>query len=489
MASDIYYSTNPADWTQLEGVYISEIPVASQVEGANMQTVSFAGKCVRGPVDVCLQVNTPERFQAVYGGRSVTPAGPLVGEVWKGIIGKPFAPIVVRRVASSAAVAATFTPGGGAGAVCMVAASSVGAWGNTLVLEIKDASDGDVNHWNLSVTSDGKTLLWENLDITVGNNNLNQVIGDDYATPIRVTKTADGRPTNTTTPKALTGGDDGTIADTDYITGITDLAYVDGVTVCLIPEAAPTQATVNQAIVQLAAQANDRCFFLWSGVHTNTPDQEITAKKAQVLTPGQRVYWFFNSAKVIDPVTGAKVDVAPHTFAASIISQNFVDVHIGAYETLKQTAGVVGLRNESLRRADLIQLRSNGIMAFEKQKRGFRFRSGIATDAKTRLVDRRERDYLQMSAGEFLAPFVDETNIVERRAQMTGGIAAFSDDLMTSQRIIEDYRVKLVTTEAQRAQNMEFILWEVRLIGHLEFIILMTNIGTGVTIDTGQVAA
>ena len=37
--------------------------------------------------------------------------------------------------------------------------------------------------------------------------------------------------------------------------------------------------------------------------------------------------------------------------------------------------------------------------------------------------------------------------------------------------------------EVERAQGLEFILWRVKLIGHMLHIVLKTEIGTGVTIE------
>lgn len=481
MASDITYSTNPSDWTQLEGVYISEEPVASQVEGADIQTVGMSGRCVRGPI-VPTYINSPERFSLVYGGLAEPPTGTPIGEVYKALIGKQFAPIYVRRVLNPGAATATHNLVVGGTPIARVDAANPGAWGNFLQVAVEGT---DTTKWNLRVKLDDKEIVYEGIDMSGVNDNSGAVVGEDDETLVRVTKLANGRPTNAALAN-LTGGLEGTLVDADYIAGITDIAHVDGVAICLVPEASPTQSALNAAIVALAAEANDRVYFTWSGVHGNTPAAEITAMQAQITTPSPRIYWFYNSAKVLDPLSGSTIEVAPHTWAASILSRNPVDCHIGALQTLKQTAGVVSLRNEALRRADLIDLRKAGICSFEKQKRGFRFRSGIATDGTTRLVDRRERDWLQISAGDFLAAFVDEPSIPIKRAQMVGGIAAFSDQLKSAQRVIEDYTVKIVTTETARARNVEEIQWNVRLIGHTESIVLKTNIATGVVVDAGN---
>ena len=480
MASDVTYSTNPADWTQLEGVYISEEPVASQVQGSDLNVTGWAGRCVKGPSSPTY-VNSSERFQSVYGGMRATQSGAIIGEVAKGLVGKQFAPLWVRRVTASGAAAATLSL-----TQVRVSASSPGLWGNNLSAGV-EGTDASLFDLRLIDNDSGKQWLYQGFNVTGTNDNCLAIVGDDDAVPVKVTKLAAGRPANAS-PAPLTGGTEGTLADSDYIAGITDIAYTDGVAICLVPEASPTQSALNAAILQLVADANDRVYLTWSGSPGNTVQQEVTAKGTQITTPHPRIYWFFNTAFVLDPLTGTKIEVAPHTWAASILSRNAVDVHIGALQTLAQTMGVTGLHNEALRRADLIQLRKAGICSFEHQKRGFRFRSGIATDSTTRLVDRRQRDFLQISSGDYLAPFVDEPNVPIRRAMMAGGLSSFCDRLKSAQRIVDDYSVKIVGTDEERANNMESIQMNVRLIGHTEEIILKTNVATGVTIDAGAVA-
>src|SRR5215831_2397342 len=289
MASDVTYSTNPSDWTALEGVYISEEPVASQVQGADLNVTGWAGRCVKGPTKPTY-VNSSERFQSVYGGLRATTSGPIIGEVAKGLIGKQFAPLWVRRVAASGATAATLSL-----TAIKVDASSPGVWGNNLKVAVEGT---DVNTFDLRLSDDaGRQWLYQGLNTMGTNDNCAAVIGDDDAVPIKVTKLAPGRPANTTaTP--LVGGVEGTLADADYIAGITDIAYTDGIAICLVPEAAPSQSSLNAAILQLVADANDRVYLTWSGQTGKTPQQDITAKTAQIGTPHPRVYWFYNGAYV-----------------------------------------------------------------------------------------------------------------------------------------------------------------------------------------------
>jgi hypothetical protein len=68
---------------------------------------------------------------------------------------------------------------------------------------------------------------------------------------------------------------------------------------------------------------------------------------------------------------------------------------------------------------------------------------------------------------------------------MSGEIIDYSEQLKLSERIVENYVAdqESQNTDVNRAQNIEYILWRVKLIGHILHLVLLTEIGTGVTIE------
>ena len=108
MASDVFFTTNPAEFTKLEGLYISERNPPGFIRGADTSLVGVSGVTVRGPTTVELITSTG-RFLEVYGGRDFGTGGsqPLFNEIWAMLINKPFGSIHVRRITAAAAVAAT----------------------------------------------------------------------------------------------------------------------------------------------------------------------------------------------------------------------------------------------------------------------------------------------------------------------------------------------------------------------------------------------
>lgn len=481
---DVYFNTNPAEWGLLEGLYIDERPPPGFITGVDLFTIGIAGACVRGP-ETPQVITSKGRFAEVYGTRGYQTGGTLVGEVWKGMVNKPAGTTVVRRVVAAAATAATAT----FSTFLRVDASSRGAWGNSVLVSVENASDGDANHFNLRVKWLARQVLYQNVNIFGTADNLATVLGSDVGNLVICTKLLAGRPANVV-DTALTTGADGALAASDYVAGITDIAAYPGVNICLVAENAVTQATLNTTLLTLAADAVDRLFLTWSGVHGQSVSTEITTKTSQIGTPSDRVVWCFNSAQTLDPETGALMDVAPHTWMASILSQNDVNVHPGAPRTVAQTAGIISLRNEALQRGDLKLLKGAGIAALEHLPDGFRFRSGVTTitdqgSGKTEITRRRMADYLELSAADRLRFFVKELMTDEERAQMIGELHDFSQEDKDRNHVIKKYSIadpSTVNTEAAQARGEEHILWRVQTLRHALSLVVTTEIGTGVVI-------
>lgn len=492
---DIYFTSNPAEWRRLPGVYIDDRDPPGFIRGVDLSTIGMFGKAAKGPTTL-QSITSYARFVEIYGEGYLN--GVLVGEMWKALQNKSTGALVCKRVVAAAAVAATVnlddTAGVGGTNVLKVDANFKGIEGNNVTVSIEAATSGVATSFNLRAALHGKEQLWKNISINSTDNNIADVMGDDLSNFIVATKLANGRPHNQAAT-ALVSGADGSLAASDYVAALAEMAAYQGVDIVLCPESleatvtAGAQATLNAAIVARAAEVVDRIFLTWSGKLGDSVANEVTAVGAQITTRSDRVWWCFNVARTLDPVTATLIDTAPHVWLASILTQVDVDIHPGAVETQKLLAGVVSLYNESLSRGDLISLREAGISTLEKLRSGFQFRDVVTTDltpGKTEGVRRREADFLQLSASDRLRYFVKAKNIVERRAQMVGELVAFSDDLRGQGRIIEDYEVisDAVNTVRDRAEGIEKILWRVKLIGHILSLVLSTEIGTGVVIES-----
>lgn len=520
MASDVFFTTNPAEFTRLEGLYVSERNPPGFIRGRDLSAVGISGTTVRGPSNVT-QITSTARFLEVFGGRDLGN-GVFLNEVWGSLLNKPFGTIYVRRITAAAAVAASLTVEegiDGAGTPVMrIDASSVGDWGNQVDTLIEDASDEDADHFNLRVKYLGVETVYENLNIkTAIDDNLAEVVGSDDARPVTLTKLADGRPANystitetdweaadgpvgsdredwmylgTTIGAAYTtvAGDDDTVASADELAAMGDLAVYEGPSIVFQAGAAVDQNALNGEMVSQAALVSDRIFLTWSGTHGQTVSVETANVITDITTRSDRIVWCFNSPYTLDPETGAEIQRPPHEWMASILTQNDVDIHPGAASTAKQMAGVRRLTNEVLTREDLIALREAGVSTLEKLPGMFLFRSARTTSLVAGLEEinrRRSADFLQLSAADRLRYYVKRKNTLEVRAGMAGELTAFSQSLLDQGRIVEAFQIdqESVNTDLQRAQGIEKILWRVRLIGHILHLVLETEIGTGVVIE------
>lgn len=493
MSNDVFFTTNPSEFTKLEGLYINEKNPPGFIRGADLSVLGIGGVTVRGP-STPQTITSTQRFLDIYGGRDYgTAGGVLINEVWRSMLNKALGTIVVRRVVAADAIVgsknllATATP------IVRADATSAGAWAaaanNGPTIAIEAASNANALHFNARVSYLGKETVYQNLNVQAGFDNLDEVVGLDVANPIRLVKLADGRP-DTAAASALNTvvGTNGTLVGADYNAALTDLAVTQGPSIVVMAGASISQSTLNGTIQTQAALVADRIFLTWSGIHGQVPATEITSKSTHITTPSDRIVWCYNSPYTIDPETGLEIQVPPHEWMMSILNQNDVDIHPGAAQTTAQTAGIRRLTSEVLTRADLILLRNAGICTLEKLPSGIQFRSGITTTleaGKTEITRRRSTDFLQLSASDRLRYFVKAKNTVEVRAQMGGELVAFSQSLKDAGRIVEDFAVDQlsVNSDSQRAQGVEKILWRVRLIGHILHLVLETEIGTGVVIE------
>lgn len=400
---------------------------------------------------------------------------------------------ITDTVSDSGFVVTGMEDGADAGAsLLQVDATSAGEWGNNVDITVAAASDGDANHFNLTVTYLGKDYIYKNLDISTGNDNTASVLGDDEGNIVVLTKLADGVPAPMSAT-AMQNGSDGTVVDADYTgTGkaLEVAAVASGCGVVAVAE--HMSAAIKAKLATLAAASTDRLFLM-------APDSETVSKSTAISEVASyrsdRIVYCFNHAYTLDPDTATQVISSPDMWMASILSQVDVDVNPGEEAAKQFTAGITKLYNEALARGDYIDLKDAGIAALEKDE-GFAFVSAITTSlesGKDQITRRRMADYLQLSIAKELKHSVKKKNTVTRRKANAAMISAFLNDLARAERIVDtdatskkpafSVDTEKLNSDAQRALGVERILMRVKLIGHMLFLVLETEIGTSVNIS------
>ncbi|HJY75507.1 MAG TPA: phage tail sheath C-terminal domain-containing protein [Burkholderiales bacterium] len=138
------------------GVYVEEIPGGARpIEAAGTSTAAFVGVAEKGPDDDALRVTSWEEFQKSYG--SFVPASYLAEAVFS-FFNNGGRQCYIVRVAPSDALAASVALQNRAAVNDAVrfSARSKGAWGNSLVLTLEDAS-ADTSGFKLTVRRQAKS--------------------------------------------------------------------------------------------------------------------------------------------------------------------------------------------------------------------------------------------------------------------------------------------------------------------------------------------
>src|SRR6187399_1454919 len=149
----------------------------------------------------------------------IAPAGmPRTGSAYLSTIQKGFPLLYVARVLGASAAKASYTLQDTAVDTLTVEGKYKGADGNAIDVEVTDATDGDNNHFNMTVFVEGATGRTED---TFENLNYSGVGADSVPALTSkllvgaITKVASGRPDNGT--YSMTGGANGTINAARYV--------------------------------------------------------------------------------------------------------------------------------------------------------------------------------------------------------------------------------------------------------------------------------
>lgn len=502
MPTDVMFSTNPVDWTAVEGLYISQQKQEGSVTGANVNTVGLFDVTLRGPTTPQVVASMGE-FLDLYGGRDAGGGGAIVNKIWKGLLNRKFSwPMVFQRVYASAAVAAhahaaSSTPTD----IITITATSPGTWANGatgygITYAITAASDADANKFNLVIKYGGQVITYKNIDVhAAAYNNLSTVIGSATTNLVTVTKLADGRPVNTVTDASLADGTDGTVAVADYEAAFDKLAAQPLPRIipigCDVMVSASDHATINTYVQGKASLYPLINFPMWEGAN-NTRADEITAKSG---TFADNITWCYNCSSTLD-ATGTAIETGPHLDAAVIMSNTDVAVHLGAEENIPLLAHIKSVANNSLTRADFALLRAAGITALEPVTNGFQFKSAVAAtsvgaigdDTAVELADVRRRAWLVESFSKSIRHDVKKAATNTVRASIVNKLTAFCRDDQTAEHVVAPddatlgpaFRFAFVETPQERARNIGKLLCKVRILPYLLTIVMLVDIGTGV---------
>lgn len=514
---EIRYSNNPADYTALDGVIVDERTPPAQIRGVPGNRVCLIGEFERGPVDVPTPFSDTSTFAKTFGGPGPDAAGAFykgflnaIGPVW------PRGTYILRVSNSTQATSTVNLPDGSAVDVVQVDADSPGVWGDSLSVDVVDATDGVATHFDLVVKRNGTVVeRHRNLDLaSVGNGEL-LVTSSDYVVVSRIAA-GDGRPANDADVD-LTGGSDGTFADADYTGGPADArgiqvlygaSWSDIRWVCTADR---NTATVNAALYSLVTSGAIKNAIV-AGLAADTPTDAVTGVASY---RSDRVGYAYPHGKVslaqANGGAGGLVNVSLAPFVAAIMAT----IPPGA-----NPAGSVGerylrrlrdLTNNTVSLVDLEDFRTQGIMGVAKglQSQSFRIRSGVTSSlvsGRKNMARRTIADYLQVSISEFLVSFANKAINTENKLQAKSAIEDFLDrtialGLLPSAEDLNENRpegspalapyevdIASANSPASEATGTFIIILRVRTFATMDFIVLRTEIGENVEVRLDEAA-
>lgn len=246
------------------GVYVTESPLRSLPRRGNraQSTAAFFGTAARGPEEATL-VSSWSDYKTLYG--DLTNDHDLGFAVYHYFANGGREAYIVRVAAADAVSSTgtvTYLPDGvgqPAATLFTVAATSPGAWGNSLTLEVSagtvSATATQIPTFNLVVKLGGSEVeRWNEVSVDPNNNRYLETVINTYSRYISVvapTITADADWVFELTPVALTTGSDGSaVADADYTAALSQLDIVEGV--LLLNAVGQTSTTVVNAFTAKA---------------------------------------------------------------------------------------------------------------------------------------------------------------------------------------------------------------------------------------------
>jgi hypothetical protein len=240
--------------------------------------------------------------------------------------------------------------------VLRIDAANAGSWGNDVQFRVLRASDGNPKRFNLHVKMYGSVQVFENIDISAGQNNIATVFGDDDGLLVTLTKLSDGIPSVTepnlggadstafvalgTTAAGFTSviGTDGTVSDANYTGQDGPMEIINnapGIHACAV--VGRSNADIRSKAKELAAVATQRVWYVCPNSATVNVSAAITERDG--LTGGRLSYWF-NHVYKTDPVTRQTIVEEPYVVALSILSQTEPYVHPGDYDNSVLTSAI-----------------------------------------------------------------------------------------------------------------------------------------------------
>jgi hypothetical protein len=479
----IYRSTNPTDWSAVDGIIIDEVAPPSSVGGVPSNTAILVGAFERGPVGSLQSVGSVQEFYEIFG-NNLNFTGNIA------LVNKKFGSLKVVRAAAAAAVKGTKGFSTSATLRITFTALYFGVYGNSIQVTVAAGTTAG-SKYTIHDSNSGAVYpdeVYDNVLITSSVATLQTLFGNSKLVGVPVIASSAAEP-DVAAATNLISGSDGSIADTDYQTAIVaqqteaagNIVFLDSY-----------NATRNGYLKTSMAATTDRMAVL-SGAAGDSAATAISAVATLRDTDGRLIYAF---PYVYTTISGVSTRVNPASFYASLLSQ--VGPHIDpAWAMNTQYLAGIDSLELSLQRSDYVSLAAAGISAFEVDSDiGIKVKSGVVTQivdsAKIMVFRRRMADFLSYSVAKFLKAYQNAVNSASNRTNATAAIQAFNRQLELAGMVPSDSELSTGTASIvdgtslnsnnSIAQGYFNILWKRRIYSSMRYIVLQAQIGTSVVV-------
>lgn len=476
----IFRTNDPALFDDVDGIIIDESAPPPSVQGVAANVAILIGQFQRGPTSLEAPTSIGELHE-MYGKSDAS--GNLA------LRNKKFGTLKIVRVVAAAATKATDTFQDNTTDIITFTAKHKGAYGNNIYVTIS-AGSGSTSTYVIEDKNPGSVLAKE----TYANIAAADLNASLFSTSklVDVTVVATSSEPDPVAATALSGGSDGTVADTDYETALATAGTEMAGNVVFLDV---YNSIRNGYLKTHAAATQDRMVICAFGENDDLATC-ITSVGSLRDSDGRIIAAF---PWVQTTINGVPTYTSPASWMASLISQTPAHIDVASTDTLDFMAGATGLKYK-LTRAGFIQAKDAGLAAFEQARGYIKVKSGVVTQiansSKVMILRRRMADYLTNSIGMYLENYQNKPNKKSNRQEIAAGIYDFvdrheRDGILPKDSEVSTGKAKIVDTESLNtdsslALGFVKIKYKQRIFSSMRFIVLQAEIGESVVVTEAE---